>query len=195
MFDDWTAGYRAGRRVFGMGKRLVGMGKAPLPGFQEMPASAEECSARLPDDRVLPHREQRQDEPNPERHPIPTAAPSNTSFGRPLAAHMSRLCMLLCSDCCSARACVLPSKSQLAAKYSRDTGDERRETECTQASSSLEGEDGRTDRQRCDDALEGSCAREPRWLPWRLQCNNQAYAASQPSGRRASTRALVEPQS
>jgi hypothetical protein len=28
MFDDWTAGYRAGKRVFGMGKGLARMGKA-----------------------------------------------------------------------------------------------------------------------------------------------------------------------
>ena len=28
MFDDWTAGYRAGKRAFGMGKGLARMGKA-----------------------------------------------------------------------------------------------------------------------------------------------------------------------
>jgi hypothetical protein len=28
MFDDWTAGYRAGKRVFGMGNGLARMGKA-----------------------------------------------------------------------------------------------------------------------------------------------------------------------
>lgn len=65
--------------------------------------------------------------------------------------------------------------------YSRDTGNEGARDSCmhTGVIVSMRKEHSRMGKKVCD-AEAGNCP--PSGLPWRLQCNIQAYAASQPSG-------------